>query len=104
MTKAEQDNIITGVIDGLAKHGYGLVKIDQSDPVAALEKAKQRIMRRSKLTPYQIAKFDLIGKSSLKTIKRMVVDGRIKPHEQLRDTSGKLYITIEGVKRLQNEL
>lgn len=96
------EEIVQGVIEGL--QAKGLVLVPESLALEALElkKAKMRLMQRKYLTPYEVSKFKLIGSVTANTIKNMVKDGRIMDHEHFTDEAGKLYITREGIKRLNN--
>jgi hypothetical protein len=101
MTKIEQTAIVNSIVDGLAAKGLAVVPANLVEPAMALQKAKDLLMKRGKVTPYEIAKFELLdGVKALKTIKNMVADGRIKKHEHFIDRSGKLYITTECINRL----
>lgn len=101
MTKIEQSNMVNALVDGLAAKGLAVVPANLVEPAMILQKARERIMRRSKITPYEIAKFHLVpGAKTLKTIKDWIKQGVIKEHEHFTDGSGKLYITKECVNRL----
>lgn len=96
-----KDEMVNAVIDGLAKKGLAVVPADLVEPALVLQKGRERLMKRNKLTPYEIAKFKLLpGAPTAATIKNMVKDGRILDHESFKDRGGKLYITTSAVKRL----
>ena len=95
---------IDAIVDGLAAKGLAVVPANLVDPAIQLKKAQDRLMKRSKLTPYEIAKFNLIGVNSQNTIKNMVKDGRIAEHEHYRDRNNNLYITTACVRRLNDKL
>lgn len=101
MTKAQEKNIINSLVEGLAAKGLAVVPANLVEPAMVLQKARARIMKRSKVTPYEIQKFGLVdGVKNQKTIKNMVKDGRIKQHEHFIDKSNKMYITTECINRL----
>lgn len=93
------------VVSLLADKGLVLTTADAVDTVLQLQKAQARIMRRNKMTPYEVAKFKLLpGNPSLSTIKNMISDGRIKKTEYFFDSNNKLYITRACVARLKQEI
>lgn len=99
---SETEKIIQGVINGLKTEGLVLVPENLAVEAREILKAKQRLMQRKYLTAYEVSKFKLIGDISITTVKNMVKDGRIMDHEHFTDEAGKLYITREGIKRLNN--
>jgi hypothetical protein len=103
MSETDREVIIEGVLDGLAQKGLMVVPAHLASEALQLQKAKQRLMRRSKLTPYEISKFKLLpGSPSLATVKNMISDGRIKAVEVITDGSGKRYVIRSAVERLNS--
>lgn len=103
MSESDKLDIANKVVDILIGKGFEITKASDLDAELQLKKAKARMMRRNRLTPYEISKFELInGVKSIKTVKNMVVDGRIRPDENYKDSSGKLYITRAAIERLNN--
>jgi precorrin-6B methylase 2 len=96
------DEILDAAVERLQGEGLVITTAEIADEGLKLMKAKERLMRRNHLTPYEISKFKLIGEKSILTIKNMVKDGRIMQHEYFIDKGGKMYITREGVKRLMD--
>lgn len=101
---AEEENVIVNkVIKSLEEKG---LVVTTAAHLENLERQKtiNRLLSRTKLTPYQIAKFKLIpGVSSLKTVKNMAQDGRLKKHEHYTDSTGKHFVLTTAVKRLRDE-
>ena len=62
------------------------------------------LLKQKSLTPYMIIKHGLLpGVSNLKTIKNMVLDGRIGVNENYKDENGKWFIMTSAIKRLRDE-
>jgi hypothetical protein len=97
------DQIVEGVVNRLEQKGMVIVPHQIAVEAFDIMKAKQLILKRNKITPYEVAKFKLIGNVSITTIYNMLKDGRIMEHEQFTDETGKVYITREGINRLSNE-
>ena len=103
MSETEKTELVESLIDGLAKKGLMVVPAHLADGALQLYKAKQRLMRRNKLTPYEISKFKLLpGAPSLPTVKNMISDGRIKANEVITDGAGKTYVIRAAVERLNS--
>lgn len=92
---------INKLIDAFESRGLMIGPASLMSEALQLQKAKDRIMRRDKMTPYEVAKFKLLpGAPSLETIKNMIKDGRIRKDEAFKDRSNKQYITRACVNRL----
>lgn len=100
---SEIDQIVEGVVNRLEEKGMVIVPHQIAIEAFDIMKAKQLILKRNKITPYEIVKFKLIGNVSIPTIYNMIKDGRIMDHEHFKDEAGKIYITRECVNRLSNE-
>jgi len=98
------EDVIQQIVDGLADKGLAVVPANLVEPAMTLQKARERILKRSKITPYEIEKFKLLpGAPTQNTVKNMVKDGRITDNEWFRDRTGKIYITRACINRLNNE-
>lgn len=99
-----QKQMVDELVAGLAAKGLAVVPASLVEPAMQLQKAKAKLMKRAKVTPYECAKFQLIdGVTSIKTVKTMVKDGRITANESFTDRSGKLYITTSCINRLNDK-
>ena len=99
------DKDIEKLVDALAARGLVVGPASIMDDAMRLQKAKTRLMRRNKLTPYEVAKFKLLpNQPTLKTVKNMIDDGRIRRDEVFTDKSGKRYITKACIERLTDNL
>lgn len=96
-----EENIINGLIERLSEKGMVLVSADIADEALKLQRAKTKLMRRAKLTPYEISKFRLLpGVTSINTVNNMIADGRILEDEVFVDKSGKRYVIKAAIERL----
>lgn len=105
MSTSERQEIVDEVIASLEAKGLVLVPASELNNIERL-KAEQRLLSRTKLTPYQIAKFGLIpGVKSMETIKNMSTDGsgRLGKHDHYTDKDGKHWVMTSAIKRLRNE-
>lgn len=101
MSEAQEDRIVDKLISKLASKGLVVVTAALADDALRIRKAKDRLMRRSKLTPYEVSKFKLLpGAPSLTTVKNMIADGRILKDEVFTDKNNKQYVTRECINRL----
>jgi hypothetical protein len=83
----------------------GLILVHKSSVFTDVNKLREReaIMRLKTVTPSMIIKHQLlINVKSVRTIKNMVKDGRIKANEWLKDSNGTLQILTAAIKRLNN--
>ena len=103
MSVSERKKIVDEVIEALEAKGLVLVPASELDDMQK-RKAEQRLLSRTKLTPYQVIKFDLLpGVKSIKTIKNMAEDGRFGKYEYLIDSNGKHWVLTSALKRMRNE-
>lgn len=101
MSSAERKQMVDDLVEGLAERGLVVVPAALVDDALRLQKAKTKMMRRNKLTPYEVSKFKLLPNApSLNTIKKMIEDGRIKADETFVDRKNKTYITRGCINRL----
>lgn len=101
MSIEKRKQLVDDLVKGLAERGLAVVPAVLVDEAMQLQKAKARMMRRNKLTPYEVSKFKLLPNApSLNTIKNMIEDGRIKPCETFVDRKNKTYITRACINRL----
>lgn len=105
MSDLERKQIVDDLVAGLAAKGLAVVPAALVDDAMQLQKARALMMRRNKLTPYEVAKFKLLpGAPSYNTIRTMMDDGRIKVSETFKDSTGKVYITKSCINRLNGDL
>jgi hypothetical protein len=104
MSDLERTQIVDELVAGLAAKGLAIVPASLVDDAIQLQKARNRMLKRDKLTPYEVAKFKLLpGAPSLSTVKNMSSDGRINDAEAYEDKSGKQYITRACIERLNSQ-
>ena len=102
MEAVERKKIVREVLEDLIAEGYAVV------PNSVLKDINQKakvnsLLSLKKLTPYQIAKFELIpGITSIDTVKNMTTDGRIGKKEFYKE-GDKMYIIPAAIKRLRGE-
>lgn len=105
MTTTDKQDIVEGLVSSLEAKGLMVVPASLVDDYETLKKAQNLLRSRSKLTPYEVAKFKLIpNATSYATVMNMVKDGRIKSNETYRDRSGKLYILRSGIERIKEAI
>lgn len=105
MSVEDRKQIVDEVIASLEERGLILVPASDLDDIKR-KKAEQRLLDRTKLTPYQIAKFKLIpGINSVRSVKHMATDGsgRLGKYDHFIDNGGKWWVLSSAVKRLRNE-
>jgi hypothetical protein len=103
MNDIDRSIIVDDLVKGLAAKGLVVMPAVLVDDAVRLQKARVSVMRRSKVTAYEVVKFQLLPNvSSLNTVKNMVKDGRILAGENYRDSNGKLYITKIAIERLNS--
>ncbi|MGE5944091.1 MAG: hypothetical protein ACM31G_07110 [Flavobacteriales bacterium] len=86
----------------------GLIVVPQNEfENKAWYNKRSNLLRKKWLTPYEIAKFELLDtKPTLKTIKNMITEGRILKHETYIDESGKIpkvMVSRQAIERLNNK-
>lgn len=81
-----------------------LIPAEYGDLVFNTVKKQQDLLSQKAITAFKVARYNLIPNcTTIRTLKNMVVDGRISKHERYYDTSGKLYIMTNAIKRLRDE-
>jgi len=81
----------------------GLILVHKSSVFADVNKLREReaIMRLKTVTPNMIIKHQLLNNvKSVRTIKNMVKDGRIKANEWLKDSNGTMQVLTAAINRL----
>lgn len=68
-----------------------------------IESVKKSVMRRSKITPYEVAKLNLISSvNRIEDVETMINDGRIRRDEVFVDVYGSTYLDVGCIKRLSS--
>lgn len=102
MEAFDRKKIVREVLEDLISEGYAVVPNSVLKDINQNEKVKS-LLSLKKLTPYQIAKFQLIpGVTSIPTVKKMTVDGRIGKKEFYFECY-KMCIIPNAIKRLRGE-
>lgn len=91
-------------IEAIDARGLILVSRPLAIHMLQLEKMHTALLKKKYLSPYQIAKHQLIpGKTTARTIKNMIVDGRIADGEWFLDKKGNYQVMTFAIKRLRND-
>lgn len=88
------------LIDLLKAEGLILVPNRAGHYAVEFFEKKRQLMSRTMVTPYQVAKWDLLnGVKSIKTVFNMIEDYRIREQETITK-NGKCYVLTDAIKRI----
>ena len=92
------------IVNEIESRGMMLMPKDFAKYAVQFDARREKLMREKSVSLYKAAKFGLVnGISSLKTLKNMIADSRIKSNEFYKNSKGTYMILTAAIKRLNNK-